>query len=103
MFFYDIVTRNKHYPNCLKVIEADSKQLVGDVLTNAHGFLYEREAINDLFNFLTRLVKVGKVRSLFTIEPINWIKFTNEDDLKLQLVLAGAWKEMEVSDESRTS
>lgn len=93
--FYEIVQQNDHD---LEVIEADSKQLVGDALTNAHAFFYEREAINDLFNFLTRLVKVGKVTSWFTTEPISWIKFINEDDLKLQLVLAGVWKEIEVSD-----
>lgn len=92
-FFYDIVTYNEQY---LEVIEADNKKLAGTVLTNAYAFFFEREAINDFFNFLTRLVKVGKVISYHTIEPMNWIKFTNEDDLKLQLVLAGAWKEMEV-------
>lgn len=94
-FYYDIVQHNE---NDLEVIEADNKQLVGDVLSNVSAFLFEREAINDLFNFLTRLVKVGKVTSRFTAEPINWMKFTNEDDLKIQLVLAGAWKEMEVFD-----
>ena len=94
-FFYDIITYDEHE---LEVIEADNKKLVGTVLTNAYAFFFEREAINDLFNFLIRLVKVGKVTSYYTIEPMNWIKFTNEDDLKLQLVLAGAWKEMEVLD-----